>query len=78
MKTPSKPGSDFAKQYGAVERGNRNAQPPGKSEPGMTTSPKPKPNPKLKSGAEMKSSPRPKANPRSQTAPKKPSKPRYV
>lgn len=75
MKAPVKPGSDFAKQYGAVERGNRNAQPPGKPGPGMTTSPRPKPRPEQG----MTTSPIPKANPRNKpTTPKGPAKPRKV
>jgi hypothetical protein len=67
-----------------VERGNRNSQPdklPSKPADPMTSSPRPKANPRAsqppKSG--MTSSPRPKSNPRNTpTTPKKPSKPRYV
>jgi hypothetical protein len=73
--TPSKPGSDFAKQYGAVERGNRNAQPPGKPGPGMTTSPRPQANP----NRGMTTSPRPQANPKNKpTTPRGPSKPKNI
>lgn len=72
MKAPSKPGSDYAKQYGTVERGNRTSQPPGK--PGAS-SPRPKANPKRG----MTTSPRPKENPRNKpTTPKGPAKPRNV
>jgi hypothetical protein len=75
MKAPMKPGSDFAKQYGTVERGNRNAQPPGKPGPGMTTSPKPKANP----NRGMTTSPIPKANPKNKpTTPRGPSKPKNI
>lgn len=77
MKAPVKPGSDFAKQYGTVERGNRNAQPPGKTGPGMTSSQRPKANPKRDAAPET--SQQPKANPRKKpTTPKGPAKPRYI
>lgn len=75
MKAPMKPGSEYAKQYATVQRGNRNSQPPGKPGPGMTTSPRPKPRPEQG----MTTSPRPKANPRNKpTTPKGPAKPRNV
>ena len=74
MKAPMKPGSEYAKQYATVQRGNRNAQPPGKPGPGMTTSPRPKPRPE----AGMATSPRPKPRPSSKPYPGNKTKPKNV
>lgn len=66
MKTPMKPGSEYAKQYATVQRGNRNSQPPSAPGPGMTSSPRAKPRPadlELKSKGGLKSSPRAQPRP---------------
>lgn len=61
MRYGNKPGMDDS--AGAVGRGNRNAQPPGKTgEPGMPSSPRPKAKPSMMA---------PKASPRPMAAPKK-------
>jgi hypothetical protein len=64
MRYGNKPGMD--ESAGAVARGNKNSQPPGKTgEPGMSSSPRPKAKPSMMA---PKSSKRPMADPKKKQA----------
>jgi hypothetical protein len=64
MKYNIKPGMDDS--AGAVARGNKNSQPPGKTgEPGMSSSPRPKAKPSMMAPTK---SPRPVAAPKKKQA----------
>lgn len=61
MRNRNKPGEALVRGSGAVDRGNRGAQPPGKTTAdGMGSSPRPKQRP-------VTESPRPKARPKTTT-----------